>query len=47
MARAFEKEMIESGIVEKIRNEGSNEQYNYFFSEQHPETVLLLDKWRN
>ncbi len=46
-ARAFAKEMIESGIVEKIRNEEGNEQYDYFFSEQHPETVLLLDKWKN
>lgn len=46
-AKAFAREMTESGLVEKIRNENGNRQYEYFFSEERPETVLLLDKWKN
>ena len=30
-ARAFAKEMVESGLVERIRNEEGNLKYEYFF----------------
>lgn len=46
-ARAFVKEMKESGIVDEIRREEGNEKYEYFFSDEDPETVLLIDRWRD
>ena len=46
-AKKFAEEMISSGTVEKIRKEEGNEKYEYFFSMYDPETVLLIDKWKN
>ncbi len=46
-ARQFVKEMEESGTAELIRREEGNEGYAYFFSAADPETVLLIDKWRD
>lgn len=46
-ARKFAEEMISSGTVEKIRGEEGNEKYEYFYSVENPETVLLIDKWKN
>ena len=46
-ARAFAKEMVESGLVEKIRNEEGNLKYEYFFPMDDEETVLLIDRWKN
>lgn len=46
-ARAFTKEMIESGLVEKIRQEEGNLGYDYFFPINDGETILLIDKWKN
>ena len=46
-ARKFAEEMVESGIVDKIRAEEGNERYEYFFSMDDPETVLLIDRWRD
>lgn len=46
-ARLFAEEMLNSGIVEKIRNEDGNEKYEYFFPMEDDETVVLIDKWRN
>ena len=46
-ARAFAKEMVESGLVERIRNEEGNLKYEYFFSMDDEETVLLIDRWEN
>lgn len=46
-ARKFAEEMISSGTVEKIRAEGGNERYEYFYPIENPETVLLIDKWKN
>lgn len=43
----FAKEMISSGLVDQIRNEKGNKRYEYFFPEQDPETVLLIDEWEN
>ena len=44
-ARAFAREMEESGTAEKIRAEAGNERYAYFQSLDDPETVLLIDAW--
>ena len=46
-ARAFAEEMIASGIVDAIRAEEGNEKYEYFFPMEDPETVLLIDRWRD
>lgn len=46
-ARKFAEEMTESGIVADIRAEEGNERYEYFYPMDDPETVLLIDKWRN
>ncbi len=44
-AQKFAKEMTESGIVDAIRAEKGNLRYEYFFSSDDPETVLLIDSW--
>lgn len=44
-ARKFIEEMISSGIVEQIRKEEGNLQYEYFFPVEDEETVLLVDSW--
>ena len=46
-ARRFAEEMVANGIVEQIRAEEGNERYEYFFPMEDPETVLLIDKWRD
>lgn len=46
-AAAFAKEMTESGTVEKIRNEEGNLRYEYYRSLEDPETVLLIDSWKD
>ncbi|MBR1708085.1 MAG: antibiotic biosynthesis monooxygenase [Clostridia bacterium] len=46
-ARRFAKEMEESGIAEAIRKEPGNLQYQYFQPLDDPETVLLIDAWKD
>lgn len=46
-ARAFAKEMMESGSVDQIRREEGNLGYEYFLPLEDPETVLLIDSWEN
>lgn len=46
-ARRFAEEMVSSGTVDLIRAEVGNEKYAYFFSMSDPETVLLIDSWRD
>ena len=46
-ARAFAEEMAASGIVDDVRREEGNEKYEYFFPMEDPETVLLIDRWRD
>ena len=36
-----------SGTVDAIRDEEGNERYEYFFSMDDPETVLLIDRWKD
>ena len=46
-ARRFAEEMTRSGVVSAIRAEDGNERYDYFFPMEDPETVLLIDRWRD
>ena len=46
-AQAFVREMEESGIADAIRAEEGNLQYRYFQPLDDPETVLLIDSWRD
>jgi len=46
-ARRFAEEMIASGTVDAIRAEDGNLRYAYFFPMDDPETVLLIDQWRD
>ena len=46
-ARRFAEEMVQSGIVDAIRAEEGNLHYAYFFPMDDPETVLLIDQWRD
>lgn len=46
-ARKFAEEMISSGIVDRVRKEEGNERYEYFFPMDDPETVMLIDRWKN
>ena len=46
-ARKFAEEMVSSGIVDEVRAEEGNERYEYFFPMDDPETVLLIDQWRD
>ena len=44
-ARAFAKEMEESGIADSIRKEPGNLRYQYFQPLNDPEIILLIDSW--
>ena len=44
-ARAFAREMTESGVVAAIRAEEGNLRYEYYQSLDDPETLLLIDSW--
>ena len=46
-ARRFAEEMVASGVVDRVRAEEGNERYEYFFPMADPETVLLIDRWRD
>ena len=46
-AKAFCEEMESSGIADEIRSESGNLRYRYFQSISDPETVLLIDSWKD
>ena len=46
-ARKYAEEMTARGLVDAIRAEEGNEKYAYFFPADDPETVLLIDRWRD
>lgn len=46
-ARQFAEEMEASGIANAVRAEEGNERYEYFFPMNDPETVLLIDCWKD
>ena len=46
-AKKFAEEMVSSGFVDAVRAEEGNERYAYFFPMDDPQTVLLIDRWRD
>lgn len=46
-AKRFVQDMIQKGIVDRIRAQEGNLGYEYFSSLDDPETVLLIDRWEN
>ena len=46
-ARRFAEEMEQTGVAASIRAEAGNERYEYFFPMNDPETVLLIDQWKD
>lgn len=46
-ARKFAEEMETSGTVQDIHREEGNLRYEYFLPMADPETVLLIDCWRD
>ena len=46
-ARRFAEEMTAGGTVAAIRAEAGNLRYEYYQSLDDPETVLLIDSWRD
>ena len=46
-ARRFAEEMMASGLVDAIRAEVGNERYEYYLPMEDPETILLIDRWRD
>lgn len=46
-ARKFAEEMERSGTAAEIRKEDGNLRYEYFFPMADPETVLLIDSWKD
>ena len=46
-ARKFAEEMEQSGTAAKIRAEDGNLRYDYFLPMSDPETVLLIDSWKD
>ena len=46
-AKRFAEDMINSGIVNEIRNKRGNIRYEYFLPLDDEETILLIDSWEN
>ncbi len=46
-ARKFAEEMEPSGTADLIRAEVGNLRYEYFIPMNDPETVLLIDSWKD
>lgn len=46
-ARKFAEEMVDRGIADAIREEDGNLKYEYFIPLNDPETLLLIDSWRD
>ena len=46
-ARKFAEEMERSGTADRIRKESGNLRYAYLFPMDDPETVLLIDMWKD
>ena len=46
-AKKFADEMVASGTVDAIRAEPGNLKYRYFQPLDDPETILLIDSWRD
>lgn len=45
--RKFYEEVKNAGIIEKSREEAGNLQYDYFFSAEKENEILLVEKWES
>ena len=43
--RAFYKEVSEAGIIEETHKEEGNLRYDYFFSCERDNEILIMEKW--
>ncbi len=43
----FYRLLCDMGIGEKSRNENGNIKYDYYFSAENPDGILLLEAWTN
>ena len=41
----FVREITDSGILDAVRAEDGCISYDYYFSAENPDTVLLVEKW--
>lgn len=46
-AKKFAQEMRMTGVVDSIRKEEGNLKYEYYFSMEDEETLLLIDSWKD
>ncbi|AIM26062.1 antibiotic biosynthesis monooxygenase family protein [Melissococcus plutonius] len=46
-AKQFMEEMIEQGIVNKIRAQEGNERYEYYLPVEDQHSILLIDRWKD
>lgn len=46
-ARKFAKDMIDKKIVDKIRKQKGNLQYDYYLPLEEDGSILLIDRWEN
>lgn len=46
-AKKFAEEMIDSGIISRVRAEKGNLKYEYFLPMEDEESVLLVDEWES
>lgn len=44
-ARNFAQEMMDRGVVDRIRKQPGNLRYDYFVPLEDPESILLIDTW--
>ncbi|MDK8502428.1 putative quinol monooxygenase [Aerococcus sp. UMB1112A] len=44
-ARKFAQEMMDRGVVDRIRQQPGNLRYDYFVPLEDPESILLIDTW--
>ncbi len=47
MLRRFYEEVKAAGIIEKSREEAGNLRYDYFFSAEKENEILLVEKWES
>ena len=45
--KKFAQEMMITGVVDSIRKEEGNLKYEYYFSMEDEETLLLIDSWKD
>ena len=46
-AQKYAQEMVSSGIVDRIRQQPGNLRYEYFQPLDDPESIVLIDTWKD